>query len=167
MVGQGFVTGYHSLLTTRILLGVCEAGFFPASAYLIGDWYCRFELQWRMSLFFSAASMAGGFSGLLAFALEKMDGVGQLAGWRWIFIMEGLVTVLVGFSVPWILPDSPARASFLTPEEKAFVKDRLERDSGHSSGRVRTAESFNWKSIQPLITDWKIYFTIFIYWGNT
>ena len=167
MVGQGFVTNYHTLLTTRLLLGLFEAGFFPAATYLLGDWYCRFELQWRMSIFFSAASMAGAFSGLLAFALQNMDGIGRLEGWRWIFIMEGIVTVVVGCCIPFILPDSPARASFLSPQEKAFIKDRLERDSGTSSGRVQTMESFNAAHIMSLVLDWKIWFTIFIYWGNT
>lgn len=58
-------------------------------------WYCRHEAQLRQALFFSAASIAGAFSGLLAFAISKMDGVGSLEGWRWIFILEGLLTVVV------------------------------------------------------------------------
>jgi MFS family permease len=50
-------------------------------------WYCRHEIQFRQALFFSAASVAGAFSGLLAFGISKMDGVGNLEGWRWIFIL--------------------------------------------------------------------------------
>lgn len=110
MTCQGIVQNYHGLLVTRILLGFFESGFFPASTYLLGDWYCRFELQWRLSVFFSASSMAGAFSGLLAFAIEKMNGIGKLEGWRWIFILEGCLTVLIGCLIPWILPDSPERA---------------------------------------------------------
>lgn len=167
VVCHGFVKGYHSLLAARIILGVCEAGFFPAASYLVGDWYCRFELQWRMSVFFSAASLAGAFSGLLAFALEKMDGVGGLRGWRWIFIIEGIVTVFVGAMVPWILPDSPQRASFLTIEEKALIKHRLEQDSGTVEGKILTSEGFRWLYVKSALLDWKIWFSIFIYWGNT
>jgi hypothetical protein len=54
-------------------------------------WYCREEIQLRQTLFFSAASIAGAFSGLLAFAIAHMDGVGGLEGWRWIFIPEMLM----------------------------------------------------------------------------
>jgi MFS family permease len=60
-----------------------QAGLFPAATFILTNWYCRHELQGRMAVFYSAASMAGAFSGLLAFAIVKMDGVGGLAGWRW------------------------------------------------------------------------------------
>jgi MFS family permease len=83
MTLQGIIETYEHLLVTRILLGVFEAGFFPAATYLLTTWYCRFEVQTRLAVFFSAASAAGAFSGLLAFAIQKMDGIGNLAGWRW------------------------------------------------------------------------------------
>ncbi|KAL2676433.1 hypothetical protein Neosp_010191 [[Neocosmospora] mangrovei] len=98
MICQGIVQNLGGLVTTRALLGLFEAGFFPASTYLLGEWYCRFELQLRLAVFFGAASLAGAFSGLLAAGLQQMDGVGGLAGWRWIFIMEGIVTAV--FSIP-------------------------------------------------------------------
>ncbi|KAJ4228773.1 hypothetical protein NW757_014112 [Fusarium falciforme] len=167
VVGTGFVTGYHSLMAARIILGICEAGFFPAASYLISEWYCRFELQWRLSIFFSAASLAGAFSGLLAFALEKMHGLGGLEGWRWIFIIEGIFTCVVGMTLPWTLPDSPETASFLTADEKTRIKTRLEQDSGTTSGTVQTSEGFKWMYLKSAFTDWKIWFTVFIYWGNT
>ncbi|OAG36485.1 hypothetical protein AYO21_09292 [Fonsecaea monophora] len=167
VVCTGIVQNYHGLLVCRILLGVTEAGFFPAATFLVSEWYCRFEVQTRMSVFFSAASMAGAFSGLLAFGIQQMDGVADLAGWRWIFILEGIVTVLMGFTIPWILPDSPERARWLTPEEKRFVRYRLERDSGTEKGRVDTMDHFHTKYLVAALTDWKIWFTVFVYWGNT
>ncbi|KAJ3530518.1 hypothetical protein NM208_g9294 [Fusarium decemcellulare] len=167
VVGSGFAQGYRSLLATRVILGACEAGFFPAASYLVGEWYCRFEIQWRLSIFFSAASLAGAFSGLLAFALEKMDGIGELEGWRWIFICEGILTCVVGMTIPWTLPDSPQTARFLTTEEKAFIRNRLEQDSGTASGTVQTSEGFKWMFLRSAFADWKIWFTVFIYWGNT
>jgi MFS family permease len=120
-----------------------------------------------MSVFFSAASMAGAFSGLLAFAIQKMHGIGNLAGWRWIFILEGVVTVVVGFAVPWMLPDSPESAGWLTPEEKRFIRYRLERDFGTEDGRVETLDEFNIKYLVAALMDWKIWLTVFVYWGNT
>lgn len=84
MTCMGIVKNYHHLLVTRILLGIFEAGFFPAATFLLTTWYCRWEVQTRLAIFFTMASMAGAFSGLLAFALAKMHGIGGLEGWRWI-----------------------------------------------------------------------------------
>lgn len=82
MTLMGIVQDYHGLLIARIFLGVTEAGLFPGVAYYITMWYCRHEAQFRQALFFSAASVAGAFSGLLAFGIAHMDGVGDLEGWR-------------------------------------------------------------------------------------
>ena len=90
---QGIIKDYNGLIITRTLLGLTESGFFPAATYLLTTWYCRFELQTRLAVFYSAASLAGAFSGLLAFAIQKMDGIAGLEGWRWIFILEGILTV--------------------------------------------------------------------------
>lgn len=87
MTLMGIVQNYSGLLAARFFLGVTEAGLFPGVAYYISEWYCREESQFRQALFFSAASVAGAFSGLLAFGIAHMDGVGGLEGWRWIFIL--------------------------------------------------------------------------------
>ena len=60
-----------------------QSGFFPAATYLLTLWYLRYEVQSRMAVFYAGASLSGAFSGLLAYAIEKMDGIGGLAGWRW------------------------------------------------------------------------------------
>ena len=86
MTLMGIVKSYHGLLIARIFLGVAEAGLFPGVAYYITMWYSRKEGQLRQALFFSAASIAGAFSGLLAFAIAKMNGVGGLEGWRWMCV---------------------------------------------------------------------------------
>lgn len=85
-----------------------------------------------------------------------MAGVGGLNGWRWIFILEGIATVVVGVTLPWTLPDSPESASFLTPEEKALIKHRLEEDSGTAAGRVGTSEGFQWKYLIGALTEWYV-----------
>ncbi len=69
MTLMGIVQGYHGLLIARIFLGVTEAGLYPGVAYYITMWYVREEGQFRQAMFFSAASVAGAFSGLLAFAI--------------------------------------------------------------------------------------------------
>jgi MFS family permease len=91
MTLMGIVKSYHGLLIARIFLGVTEAGLFPGVAYYITMWYSRKEGQLRQALFFSAASIAGAFSGLLAFAIAKMNGVGGLEGWRWMCVFLRLI----------------------------------------------------------------------------
>ena len=73
-----------------------EGGLFPGVAFVITTWYKRTETGFRIALFFSAATIAGAFGGLLARAIMFMDGVSGLPSWRWIFILEGILTVCVG-----------------------------------------------------------------------
>lgn len=167
MIGQGFVTSYGTLCATRAILGLCESGFFPAATYLVTTWYCRYEVQTRLAVFFSAASMAGAFSGLLAYAIENMNGISGLHGWQWIFILEGIVTVGIGIACPFILPDSPSTARWLTYDEKEFIRIRLEQDSGSSAGKVHTTEGFQWRYLKAAASEWKIYAAIVVYWGNS
>ena len=134
-------------------------------------WYCRHEIQFRQALFFSAASIAGAFSGLLAFAIAKMDGIGGLEGWRWIFILEGIATVLVAVMSFFALHDFPETAKFLTEEERAFVVYRLKYQSqirgqeqdGHV--RVPEADEFKWAYVWSAFKDWQLWVNIFVYWG--
>ncbi|KAF7192573.1 putative transporter [Pseudocercospora fuligena] len=167
MTCQGLVQNHNHLYVTRILLGLTESGFFPAATYLLTTWYCRFEVQTRLAVFFSAASLAGAFSGLLAFGIEKMEGVGGLEGWRWIFILEGIVTVVIGASLYWTLPDSPATCSFLTADEKDIIERRLMQDAGTKAGHVNTHDGFQWHFLREALLEWKIWFAVIIYWGNS
>lgn len=136
-------------------------------------WYSRHEIQLRQAMFFSAASVAGAFSGLLAFAISKMDGIAGLEGWRWIFILEGLVTVVVAIAAYFLLYDFPETASFLTEEERAFVVYRLRyqgqvsssTSDGPAAVKVGQSEEFQWKYLWQAFTDWQIYVNIFVYWG--
>jgi len=129
-------------------------------------WYCTKELALRQGLFFSAASIAGAFSGLLAYAIAQMDGVAGYAGWRWIFILEGLLTVAVAIMAFFLLHDFPETAKFLTPEEKAWVLHRLKYQGSKASGReVAESEGFKWRYVRKALTDWKIYLSILMYWG--
>jgi MFS family permease len=132
-------------------------------------WYARHEAQFRQALFFSAASVAGAFSGLLAFGIAHMDGVGNLAGWRWIFILEGILTVIVAIIAYFTLFDFPETASFLTEEERAFVVYRLKyqnyKEEADGGVRVAQDDSFQWKFVKAAFLDWQIWTNILVYWG--
>ncbi|PSK60410.1 hypothetical protein B9Z65_560 [Elsinoe australis] len=169
MTLMGIVQNYHGLLSARIMLGVAEAGLFPGVVYFNTMWYCRYEIQVRQALFFSAASVAGAFSGLLAYGISFMDGVGGLEGWRWIFILEGLLTVVVAFLAFFTLYDYPQTASFLTIEERIFIVHRLAFDgqdvSSDAAHRVAQSDKFGWHYVAQAFSDWQIWVNIVVYWG--
>lgn len=129
-------------------------------------------------MFFSAASIAGAFSGLLAFAIGKMDGVGGLEGWRWIFILEGIATVIVAVASFFLLFDFPDTAKFLSEEERSFVllrlrlqgQIRLDSDPESRSGvpTIEAAayeEGFSWIYVKQAFIDWQVWVSIILYWG--
>lgn len=113
------------------------------------------------------ASLAGAFSGLLAFAIEKMDGLGGRKGWQWIFILEGLVPVATSLVVWRILPDSPETASFLEPREKEYVINRLAVETGSGEGRVTNSDKIKFHHITSAFKEWKIWGKVLVYWGNS
>jgi sugar phosphate permease len=108
MVGQGFVKNYSGLVATRVFLGIFEGGLFPGVNYFITQWYVRKECGFRMALFFSAATLAGAFGGILARGIAEMKGVGKKPAWAWIFILEGLLSVVVSLAAYWCIYDYPA-----------------------------------------------------------
>ena len=120
-----FVTGPLSFYLLRFLLGAAEAGFFPGVAFYLGTWFPS-DYRTRMVAWFMVAipvsSVVGGpVSGLLL----QMDGIAGLPGWKWLFLLEGLPVVLVGFVILRVLADTPEDASWLTPAERRFVKERI------------------------------------------
>ncbi|KAH5159723.1 hypothetical protein HBH69_053100 [Parastagonospora nodorum] len=158
---QGFVQNYSGLLATRFFLGVFETGMFPGAFYLIGMWYRRHEAQKRYSFFFSSTTLAGAFGGLLASAIGKMDGIRGYRGWRWIFILEGLLTVIVSFFFFFLLPNFPEESKWLTEDERAYVKARLQIDQGKSA-RERP---ITMRDVGRVFKDPKIIVGGFMYFG--
>jgi MFS family permease len=137
-----------SLLATRFFLGLSEAGLFPGAVYMISLWYTRTEIAVRNGLFFSTATLAGAFGGILAYGIAHLDGTGGLAGWQWIFIVEGGITVLVGIATYWLLPELPEKAKFLSPEERELVVQRLKIDAGPA-----TETHFSWAQCKMAFLD--------------
>ncbi|KAH7350211.1 pantothenate transporter liz1 [Plectosphaerella cucumerina] len=158
---QGFVTNYSGLLATRFFLGVFETGMFPGAFYLIGLFYRRSEAQKRYSFFFNSTTLAGAFGGLLAAAIGKMDGVRGYMGWRWIFILEGLLTVVVSFFFWFWLPDFPEDVKWLKEDEKTFVVERLRIDQG-VSGHER---KITLKDVGNILKDYKVLLGGVMYFG--
>lgn len=158
---QGFVQNYGGLITTRFLLGIAEAGMFPGCFYLIGMWYRRTEAQRRYSFFFSSTSLAGAFGGLLASAIGKMDYVQGFRGWRWIFILEGLLTCVVAIVFFFLLPSFPEDAKWLKGDEQKYVIARLQVDQGKSAADRK----ITLRDVGRCFKDYKIWLGGFMYFG--
>ncbi|OQE69716.1 hypothetical protein PENNAL_c0129G06796 [Penicillium nalgiovense] len=128
--------------------------------------YPRANAQFRLALIFASASMAGAFSGLLAFAISKMDGVGGLEGWRWIFILEGLLTVVCAVLAFFVIWDEPSTATFLSDREKAIIIDLLADSRASSSeGQLEEKSAFDWKQFLAAVLDWQTWMHAISYWG--
>ncbi|KAF7357748.1 hypothetical protein MVEN_00820700 [Mycena venus] len=159
MTLMGLVKTYPQLVGVRICLGVAEAGLFPGVVYYLTLWYPRHMLQWRVGLFFGAASLAGAFGGALAFGISFMSGTRGLLGWSWIFILEGIATVVVGIVAFFVLVDFPATANFLTPEQRAYVVWRKKYDNSS----VGEEENFEVRHLVEALTDWQVWVHMFNY----
>lgn len=134
---------------------------------IISKWYLKNETQTRIALFYTASALAGAFSGVLAFGIAKMDGVGGFEGWRWIFILEGLATVIAGVATFFLLVDSPAASTrWLDPDEIRYLElRRLAVPGNHTSASKK--RGVDWKILKSVICDWQIYLQALIYWSNT
>jgi MFS family permease len=149
---QGLTASYHCLLALRFLMGIFEATLPAGAAFLIGEYYTRKEQSLRFAFFLTFAVLGPAMSGLLAFAIRNMDGIQGKEGWRWIFILEGLCTLLISIFVFFLVPDFPERTNILSPVDKAHLLAKLKRDKGEQKLDLK---SVNWFQI---FTDYKIWF---------
>lgn len=158
---QGFTQNYAGILTTRFFLGFFEAGMFPGCYYLLAMWYRREESQKRFAYLVSASTLAGAFGGLLASAIGKMDGLAGYRGWRWIFILEGILTCVVALIWFFLLPDFPEDSRFFSIEERAAIQERLSSDVGSSGHNVK----FTLQDYLSCFKDYKMYLAALMYCG--
>lgn len=116
---------YPQVVVLRFLIGAFEAGFFPAIVYLTTFWYRPEERSLRIAFVMASATLAGAFGGCIAFGMGHLNGVGGLEGFRWLFLVEGLVSILSCLLILFFLPDFPHR-SWLSEDDAKYAHDRLE-----------------------------------------
>lgn len=124
-----FMRSAESFYILRFLLGVSEAGFFPGMIVYLTYWFPTQERARAVSRFMIATSLAGVVGGPLSSAVLRMDGWHGLAGWQWLFLTEGIPTILLGISVLFLLRDHPDEARWLSADEKNWLDEELKRDS--------------------------------------
>ncbi|KAK6065318.1 thiol-specific monooxygenase [Seiridium cupressi] len=130
---QAAVHSFGALIACRFFLGFAEAPFFPGAVLLMSSWYTRNELAHRIAWFYAGSSLANAFGGLLgAGVLGNLSGAHGIAGWRWLFIIEGVITIGVATTSIFVLPDYPATTKWLSDEEKAYAQWRLVDDIGEA-----------------------------------
>ena len=156
-----FVTTPIAFYIIRFLLGVAEAGFFPGIIYYLSQWIPAAQRASVVSRFMTAIAIAGLIGGPLSAALLRLDGRAGLAGWQWLFLVEGLPSLIMGFAVLRWLPDRPADAKWLTPEQREALTARIVEESAAIAGRSRSGlgQAFSSPAIWLLAL---LYFTLLI-----
>ncbi len=141
-----FIRTPLSMCVLRFLLGVAEAGFYPGILLYLTYWVPGTARTRVLSSFLALNAVLSLIGGPMGALLLKMNGVGGLAGWQWLFLMEGTPSILLAFAVLKILKDSPQQARWLTPEEKTWITESLAREERtsqnvkHLSFRVALSE---------------------------
>ncbi len=149
----GFVRSYGALIATRLILGAIEAGLFPGLNMYLTFFYTKRELAMRVGYLFVSAAVAGALGGLLAYGIGHMAGIAGMSGWRWIMIIEGLPSILIGVVVFFLLPNNPEHAYFLTDNEKKLMVARFRRHYGDTA----SAQEFSKEDMFAAFKDWKVW----------
>ncbi|KAK3381093.1 major facilitator superfamily domain-containing protein [Podospora didyma] len=168
-IGWGLVTGLIALVTNakqvyvlRVFLGLFESSAWPGMMILFMYWYTPMELAKRMGFYHSCQAIGSMMSGALQVAiLETLDGTLGLRGWRWLFIINGIMTLFVGLAGFFMLPDYPnrpnPRAVWLTSEHARMATERLDRHGRADSKRI------TWTSARRTLSMWIAYFIPLLY----
>jgi MFS family permease len=152
------VKTYPQLLVMRVLVGALESGFTPGMMFLFSCWYLPSEFGKRSALFLTSAQIGGIFGGLAAGAImADLEGAHGIRGWRWLFIVEGVVTIGVAIVAVFVLPDFPGSSKNLTATEKKIALGRLGRVGTLTmKNRVRGLASVK-GAVVGALKDWKTY----------
>ena len=129
--GCALISGPASFYSIRFLLGLTEAGFFPGIAFLLSQWFPAAYRARMLAIFMLGVPVSSVFGGPISGALLGLDQIGGLAGWQWMFLIEGLPCVVLGFLALRLLADRPAVATWLTPAEKAAVQAQIDAEPRH------------------------------------
>ncbi|KAK7955962.1 uncharacterized protein PG986_005184 [Apiospora aurea] len=173
----GFVQNFAGFVAVRAILGLTEGGLLPGMILYLSGIYRREELALRIGLFYTAASLSGAFGGLLARGLAEIGTRGGLSSWRWIFVIEGLLTIVVAIAVYFILPNGLADAKFLSPEERGVChasgawlgpcnnsKCEIVRLTSICASREAN-EKFSWSEVRRGIFSFLTWSTAIAYFG--
>ena len=129
--------GFYAL---RFLLGIAEAGFFPGIILYLTYWFPAAKRARTVALFMTAVAAANVIGAPVSGAImQYADGMGGLSGWRWLFVLEAIPSIMAGIGIWFLLPDRPAQASWLTPEQRDAITAQLAHEETAAHGAISVA----------------------------
>jgi MFS family permease len=156
-----FVDTAGTFYAMRFLLGVAEAGFFPGVILYLTYWFPRTHRARMTAAFMTAVAVAGVIGGPVSgWIMGRLDGAGGMAGWQWLFLLEGLPSSLVGVAVLLLLDNGPAAARWLSEPERALLVARLEDDE-----RDKRAAGSHRTTLKGALTDGRVWILCLVYFG--
>ncbi|KAG2117467.1 major facilitator superfamily domain-containing protein [Suillus clintonianus] len=159
----GITTNFTGALLTRFFLGFVEAAFFPGAVFLISKWYKRNEIGLRLAILYCGNMISNAFGALIASGiLANMNGVRGQAAWRWLFFIEGSLTVSVAIIAIFVLPDFPMTTKWLTDDERRLALKRMEEDAAGVGDQAEAEDSGFGNGFYLAITDWKVWWFAFL-----
>ncbi|KAJ3113621.1 hypothetical protein HDU96_003152 [Phlyctochytrium bullatum] len=158
-----FIYDKNTFYIARLFLGITEAGWIPGTLVHLGDYYTRSELGFRLGLFWGIMQFANSFAGLISYGvLKNLDGSHGLKGWQWLFLIEGLSTVVAGVIIFFYLPAGPKHTSggirfgpWLDERQERIAVARVYRDD--PSKGLGQGEHVTFADIVDAVTDWRLW----------
>jgi MFS family permease len=154
-LGHAFIKTESQLIAIRLLIGVLESGFYPTVVSYMSRFYPRYDLAFRIALFYGSYAIAGAFGGIIAYGCFKIDG--SLHGWQYLFIIEGTCSIGIALLTPFWLAKSPGTAWFLTENERSYAENRMVIDT---TANLDSTTKLNRCDIIEGCKDWKLWFIL-------
>ncbi|KAJ7068619.1 MFS general substrate transporter [Mycena amicta] len=157
----GITHNFTGALLTRFFLGFVEAAFFPGALFLLSKWYTRREIGLRTAILYCGNIISNAFGSLIASGiLANLNGKLGHAAWRWLFYIEGALTVFIAIVAIFILPDFPTTSKWLTLEERELALLRMQEDVGVGD-QSETESGGPLHGLVLALTDWKVWWLAF------
>jgi MFS transporter, ACS family, tartrate transporter len=154
------VNSIHSFYALRFFLGAAEAGFFPGMILYLTYWFPEKQRGLAVAKFMAAIPAAGVLGGLISSKILEMGGLMGLPGWKWLFLITGLPSILMGIVTWFFLTDRPENAKWLSAEEKAWLKAEVDKDRLKASAAKDSVKLFSRETTATLILLSLLYFSL-------
>ncbi|CAE6496040.1 unnamed protein product [Rhizoctonia solani] len=129
----GVTHNFPGIVVCRVFIGIPEAAFYPGATYILSRWYTRKELAFRAALLYFGLLVSNAFGSLMAAGiLSGMQGKRGIAAWRWLFFIEGAITIVIGISAIWLLPDYPHNTRWIVGTQRRLAQARLSEDAAEA-----------------------------------
>ncbi len=154
------VNSIHSFYALRFFLGAAEAGFFPGMILYLTYWFPEKQRGVAVAKFMAAIPAAGILGGLISSKILEMGGLMGLPGWKWLFLITGLPSIVMGIVTWFFLTDKPEQAKWLSPEEKAWLKTEVDRDRLKAAATKDSVNLFSRETTASLVLLSLLYFSL-------